>query len=129
MKKLFLALFVLTSLTLALHAENNESNRTKVTAEHNTSKKEVKKEAKKETSKKAASKKETSKKPTQEELEAQQVKEQMEREQKYAKEQKFYQGDEYDLKAVEVNQKSLESLPVIEPDYDFDITDVYRDDI
>jgi Ni/Co efflux regulator RcnB len=124
MKKLFLALFVLTSLTLALHAENNESNRTKVTAEHNTSKKEVKKEAKKETSKK-----ETSKKPTQEELEAQQVKEQMEREQKYAKEQKFYQGDEYDLKAVEVNQKSLESLPVIEPDYDFDITDVYRDDI
>jgi Ni/Co efflux regulator RcnB len=124
MKKLFLALFVLTSLTLALHAENNESNRTKVTAEHNTSKKEVKKEAKKE-----ASKKETSKKPTQEELEAQQVKEQMEREQKYAKEQKFYQGDEYDLKAVEVNQKSLESLPVIEPDYDFDITDVYRDDI
>lgn len=124
MKKLFLALFVLTSLTLALHAENNESNRTKVTAEHNTSKKEVKKEAKKE-----ASKKEASKKPTQEELEAQQVKEQMEREQKYAKEQKFYQGDEYDLKAVEVNQKSLESLPVIEPDYDFDITDVYRDDI
>jgi Ni/Co efflux regulator RcnB len=119
MKKLFLALFVLTSLTLALHAENNESNRTKVMAEHNTSKKEVKKEAKKE----------ASKKPTQEELEAQQVKEQMEREQKYAKEQKFYQGDEYDLKAVEVNQKSLESLPVIEPDYDFDITDVYRDDI
>jgi len=53
----------------------------------------------------------------------------MERENKYAKEQKFYQGNEYDLKAVEVNPDSLDHIPVIEPDYDFDITDVYRDDI
>jgi len=63
------------------------------------------------------------------ELAKQQVHEQMEREKKYAKEMKFYQGDEYDLKAVEVNQKSLDSIPIIEPDYDFDITDVYRDDL
>ncbi len=119
MKKLFLSFFVFTSLTCMLHAENNETNKTKATAEHNNSKKEVKK----------APKKSTPKKMSQEELAKQQVKEQMEREKKYAKEQKFYQGDEYDLKAVEVNQKSLESLPVIEPDYDFDITDVYRDDI
>ena len=63
------------------------------------------------------------------ELEAQQIKEQMKLEEKYAKEQRFYQGDEYDLKAVEINKKSLENIPVIEPEYDFDMTDVYRDDI
>jgi len=57
------------------------------------------------------------------------IKEQMEREKKYAKEQKFYQGDAYDLKAHEVDPNSLPDVPAIEPDYDFDITDVYRDDI
>ncbi|QOR62919.1 hypothetical protein ACM66Z_05545 [Sulfurovum sp. ST-21] len=58
-----------------------------------------------------------------------QLKEQMEREKKYAREQKFYQGDAYDLKSHEVDPNSLPDVPVIEPDYDFDITDVYRDDI
>jgi hypothetical protein len=58
-----------------------------------------------------------------------QIKEQMEKEKKYAKEQTFYQGDDYDLKGAEVNKKSLDSIPLIEPDYDFDMTDVYRDDI
>jgi len=62
-------------------------------------------------------------------LTAKQVEEQMKLEEKYAKEQKFYQGDAYDLKSKEINEKSLENLPAIEPDYDFDITDVYRDDI
>jgi hypothetical protein len=57
------------------------------------------------------------------------IKEQMEREKKYAKEQKFYQGDAYDLKAHEVDPNSLPDVKEIEPDYDFDITDVYRDDI
>jgi len=66
---------------------------------------------------------------TDEELAKKQVEEQMKLEEKYAKEQKFYQGDNYDLKSKEINEKSLETLPVIEPDYDFDITDVYRDDI
>ncbi len=59
----------------------------------------------------------------------QKVKEQMEREKKYAKEQKFYQGDDYNLSEHEVDPKTLKDIPVIEPDYDFDITDVYRDDI
>jgi len=58
-----------------------------------------------------------------------QIEEQMKLEEKYAKEQKFYQGDKYDLKSKEINEKSLDKLPAIEPDYDFDITDVYRDDI
>jgi hypothetical protein len=57
------------------------------------------------------------------------VEEQMKREEKYAKEQRFYQGDEYNLSAVEVNQDSIDSTPLIEPDYDFEIDDVYRDDI
>jgi len=59
----------------------------------------------------------------------QRIKDQMKREKKYAKEQRFYQGDEYDLKAHEVDPASLPDVPLLEPDYDFDITDVYRDDI
>ena len=57
-----------------------------------------------------------------------QIQEQMKREEKYAKEQKFYQGSDYNLTAVEVDEDSLSSIPVIEPDYDFSIEDVYRDD-
>ena len=57
------------------------------------------------------------------------IKEQMQREQKYAKEQKFYQGKEYNLSAVEVDESDLDSVPTIEPENDFDMTDVYRDDI
>ncbi len=57
------------------------------------------------------------------------LKKQMEKEQKYAKEQRFYKGDEYDLKDQEVDPETIDSIPEIEPEYDFDITDVYRDDI
>ena len=57
------------------------------------------------------------------------LKEQIEKEKKYAQEQKFYQGDEYDLKGAEVDKSTVDKVPKIEPDYDFDITDVYRDDI
>ena len=53
----------------------------------------------------------------------------IEQEKKFAKEQKFYKGKEYDLKSNEVDEKTIESVPDIKPDYDFDITDVYRDDI
>ena len=62
-------------------------------------------------------------------LKAKHVKEQMEREKKFAKEQKFYQGKEYDLSAEKVDPKDLDSIPEIEPENDFDMTDVYRDDI
>ena len=57
------------------------------------------------------------------------IQEQLKREQKYAKEQKFYQGKEYNLSEHQVTKDQLDAVPVIEPDYDFDITDVYRDDI
>ncbi len=57
--------------------------------------------------------------------EQQQVKEQMEREKKYAKEQRFYQGDEYDLSSAEVDQNNLADVPHLQPDYDFSMDDVY----
>ena len=53
----------------------------------------------------------------------------MKKEKKYAKEMIFYQGDDYDLSAHEVDPNSLPDVPLIEPDYDFEIDDVYRDDI
>lgn len=58
-----------------------------------------------------------------------QVKKQMAKEAEHARTQSFAQGDDYDLKSVEINEKSLNHIQAIEPDYDFDITDVYRDDI
>ncbi|UCN00197.1 hypothetical protein LCX93_11850 [Sulfurimonas sp. SWIR-19] len=57
------------------------------------------------------------------------IQEQMQKEQKYAKEQKFYQGKDYNLSAVEVDPNDLDAIPTIEPENDFDMTDVYRDDI
>jgi len=54
-----------------------------------------------------------------------QLEEQMKKEQKFAKEQRFYQGDEYDLSTYEVDLSTLDSIPLIEPDYDFNMDDVY----
>ena len=54
------------------------------------------------------------------------VKKAMEKEKKYAKEKRFYNVDEYDFKGAQVDPKSLEKIPVLEPDYDFDMdTGVY----
>ena len=68
-------------------------------------------------------------KTTQAQRLAKELEAQMKREEKYAKEQRFYQGEEYNLSAVEINPELVESVPLIEPDYDFEIDDVYRDDI
>jgi hypothetical protein len=100
-------IFLGSLLIIFLHAETNS------TQEFNTTQKQSE-----------SNKTQTTKKLTEE-----QVKEQMAREKEYAQSQSFAQGDDYDLKAVEVNLKSLENIPSIEPDYDFDMTDVYRDDI
>jgi len=107
MKKYLLLSALLATL---LHAEQNSS----VTQEHNATTPPLAKELNATQKQKLLEEK---------------IKEQMEREKKYAKEQKFYQGDAYDLKAHEVDPNSLPDVPAIEPDYDFDITDVYRDDI
>jgi len=62
-------------------------------------------------------------------IKAEKIKKQLEtqikKEQKFAKEQRFYQGEEYDLSAHEVDLSTLDSIPLIEPDYDFDMDDVY----
>ena len=100
-------IFLGSLLIFSLHAETNN------TQESNTTVKQS----------------ESTKTQTNKKLTEQQLKEQMAREKEYAQSQSFVQGDDYDLKAVEVNLKSLENIPSIEPDYDFDMTDVYRDDI
>lgn len=54
------------------------------------------------------------------------VKKAMEKEKKYAKEKRFYDADEYDFKGAQIDPKTLEKIPVLEPDYDFDMsTGVY----
>ena len=55
----------------------------------------------------------------------QQINEQMKREKKYEKEKIFYQGSDYNLSEHEVDPDSLDSINVIEPDYDFVMDDVY----
>ena len=54
-----------------------------------------------------------------------QLKKEMENEKKYAKEQTFYSEENYDFKGAEVNQDSLDSIPDLEPQYDFDMESVY----
>jgi len=53
-----------------------------------------------------------------------QIKKEMEKEKKYAREQTFYSGANYNLKDSEVNEESLETLPEIEVE-DFDMDSVY----
>ena len=113
MNNLFFSSFAILAMTFTLHAENNDSNRTDQNIEHN---KTVVKEQKKADGNKTK-------------LIDEHVKEQMEREKEYAQKQSFAQGDDYDLSAHEVDPNALPDVPVIEPDYDFDITDVYRDDL
>ncbi|MEN8303616.1 MAG: hypothetical protein ABFQ64_06075 [Campylobacterota bacterium] len=54
-----------------------------------------------------------------------QIKKEMENEKKYAKEQTFYSAENYDFKGAEVNKDSLDSVPDLEPQYDFDMDSVY----
>ena len=109
MKLGFSLLLSIVMCSTLVYAEHNQSTTKK--SEHNSTQQHKENNA----SKDARLKKE--------------LQEQMEREKKYAKEQKFYQGDEYNLSEHEVDPDALKDIPVIEPDYDFDITDVYRDDI
>jgi len=111
MKKLFLSIFLIGSLTVALNAENNDSIKTKSNAENNASTK-----AKESAESNASVKAKRAKK---------QLEEQMKREEKYAEEQTFYQGKNYDLSASEVDPNSLDAIPEIEPQYDFNMDDVY----
>ena len=49
----------------------------------------------------------------------------IEKEKKYAREQVFYTQDNYDLKGAEVNPHSINSVPSIEVQDDFDMDSVY----
>lgn len=54
------------------------------------------------------------------------IQKQLQREKKYVQEQRFYSGEEYDLKSHEVDKETIDSLPDI-PNHneDFDMNDVY----
>lgn len=58
-------------------------------------------------------------------LEKQALEKAMKQEKKFAKEQKFYNAENYDFKGAEVNEESLKNVPLIPVD-PFDITDVYK---
>lgn len=53
------------------------------------------------------------------------IQKQIEKEKKYSKEQTFYTEKDYDLKGAEVDINSLGSIPVIEPEDDFNMDSVY----
>ena len=53
-----------------------------------------------------------------------QIKKEIQKEKKYAREQTFYQNDNYNFKAAEVNPDSIDSVPEIPVD-DFDMDSVY----
>ena len=59
----------------------------------------------------------------------QHIQEQMAKEKQYAKEKAFYHGKDYNLTATQIDKDSIDSVPIIKPEDDFDMTDVYRDDI
>jgi len=99
MNKLFSASLFLMTLTFFLHAENNDTNKATSNTEHNNSVEQKKSDSNKTTSSSDITKK--------------QVQEQMKREEKYAKEQVFYQGDDYDLSQHDVNENSLDSVPLL----------------
>ena len=56
------------------------------------------------------------------------IQKQLDKEAKYKKEQKFYLGDDYNLSEHKVDKNSLKHIQAIEPDYDFDMDDVYSDE-
>jgi len=54
------------------------------------------------------------------------IKKAIEKEKQFAKEQKFYQGSDYDLKGEEVDPSVVDNIPYQEPENDFDMsTGVY----
>ena len=106
-------LFVATLFLVTLHAENNNSNENNVSSESNI------------TIETNSTVEVNHTNLTKEDKVAKQLQKQIEREKKFAKEQTFYQGKDYDLGYAEVNQDSIDNIPLLEPDYEFDMDDVY----
>ena len=55
------------------------------------------------------------------------LQEQIKREAKYAKEKAFYHGKDYNLSETEIDPETVSKIPVIKPEDDFDMDDVYSD--
>ena len=100
MKKLLMAILVTVFCSATLYGENNDS----IEQENNTSK---------------------SDESTKKDRITKQIEKQMKREEKFAREQQFYKGENHNLSYAEVNKDSIDSVPLIEPDYDFNMDDVY----
>lgn len=111
MKRLFLLIFLIASLSIVLNAENNNSTKTKSNTETNATAQAKEKVENNDSVKAKRAEK--------------QIQEQMKREEKYAKEQTFHHGKNFDLSELEVDPKSLDAIPDIEPDYSFNMDDVY----
>ena len=108
MKKIFVWVLCLTFSSGVVYAENNQS----------VQKEKTEKKKKSEDSNQSVKKEKVEK----------HIQEQLKREQKYAKEQTFYQGSDFNLSAFEIDKDSLSSVPELEPDYDFDMSSgVYTD--
>ncbi len=105
-------LFISSLLILSLYAENNSTLENNISLESNSTVS---------TDKNITSDLNSSKINKIEE----QLKKQIEREKKFAKEQTFYQGEDYDLDYAKINQETIDSVPLLEPDYDFNMDDVY----
>ena len=114
MKKQLISLFLITSVVLYASNESNSSeNNQSILSKSNSSNIETIETTKGDMN------------STQVEKVEKQLQEQIKREEKYAKEQTFYQGSAYDLSESEVDKSSLENIELPEPDYDFDMNDVY----
>ena len=101
MNRVLKLVILISFISISLSAENNSSIETNITTiEQNST-------------------------VTREEITKKHLAEQIAKEKKFAKEQKFYQGDEYNLSTHEIDEKSLDSINVIEPEYDFSMDHVY----
>ena len=101
MNRVLKLVILISFISISLSAENNSSIETNITTiEQNST-------------------------VTREEITKKHLAEQIAKEKKFAKEQKFYQGDEYNLSTHEIDKNSLDSINVIEPEYDFSMDHVY----
>ena len=53
------------------------------------------------------------------------LKKNIEQEKQFAKEQQFYQADQYDFKGSQVDPKIVDEIPDLPDDFEFDMDDVY----
>ena len=110
MRKIFFMFLFFPLLVMALESNTTENNQS---LESNSSIKSDKNESKSELN------------LTKEELIQKALEEQIEREKKYQREQKFYMGKDYNLDEKKVDKKILQHIEPIEPEYDFNMDDVY----